>query len=112
MSYLSITPTLLFGAMLLSISAVAQVTPTSTGHDHDHDSHSMDEFQVVTTGTRTARLFSEVPIKTEMLGADDFSAAMAFELGTAIELLNGARTEANCQNCGTAEIQLLGLPGN
>ncbi len=72
----------------------------------------MDAFQVVTTGTRTERLFSEVPIKTEMLSAADFNAAMAFELGDALELLNGARTEANCQNCGTAEIQLLGLPGN
>ncbi len=72
----------------------------------------LEKMEVVTTGTRSERLFSEVPIKTEMLGADDFSAAMTFELGTAIELLNGARTEANCQNCGTAEIQLLGLPGN
>jgi outer membrane receptor for ferrienterochelin and colicins len=76
------------------------------------DTHHMEAYQVVSTATRTERLFSEVPIKTEMLGADDFEAAMAFELGTAIELLNGARTEANCQNCGTAEIQLLGLPGN
>ena len=25
--------------------------------------------------------------------------------------LNGARSENNCQNCGTAEIQLLGMPG-
>lgn len=112
MFYLPRTHTLTLGAILLTTSALAQVTPTSPGHHHDHDTHELDAFKVVTTGTRTERLFSEVPIKTEMLGADDFSAAMAFELGTAIELLNGARTEANCQNCGTAEIQLLGLPGN
>lgn len=86
--------------------------PTDTTADPASDVHEMQALQVVTTGTRTERLFTEVPIKTEMLGADDFSAAMAFELGTAIELLNGARTEANCQNCGTAEVQLLGLPGN
>lgn len=90
------------------VAAGAGVSP-DPAPDH---THHMAEFEVVTTGTRSERLFSEVPIRTEMLGADDLAAAAVFELGTAIELLNGARTEANCQNCGTAEIQLLGLPGN
>lgn len=105
------------GIGLVATAAFAQVTPATpslqpahhAGHNHTHE---MEEYRVVTTGTRTERLLSEVPIKTEMLGSNDFAAAMVFELGTAIELLNGARTEANCQNCGTAEIQLLGLPGN
>lgn len=68
--------------------------------------------QTVETATRTSRLLSEVPIKTEVLGGDAFELEVRSSLGEAIELLNGARTEANCQNCGAAEIQLLGLPGN
>ena len=68
--------------------------------------------QTVETATRTSRLLSEVPIKTEVLGSDAFDLEVRSSLGEAIELLNGARTEANCQNCGTAEIQLLGLSGN
>ena len=68
--------------------------------------------QTVETATRTSRLLSEVPIKTEVLGGDAFDLEVRSSLGEAIELLNGARTEANCQNCGAAEIQLLGLPGN
>ena len=68
--------------------------------------------QTVETATRTSRLLTEVPIKTEVLGADAFDLEVRTSLGEAIELLNGARTEANCQNCGAAEIQLLGLPGN
>ncbi|MGB0372404.1 MAG: TonB-dependent receptor plug domain-containing protein [Opitutales bacterium] len=78
----------------------------------DADISELEEFSVVTTGTRSERLISEVPIKTELLGKEAFESAAVFELGQALELLNGARTEANCQNCGTAEIQLLGLPGN
>ncbi len=74
--------------------------------------YELEEFTVVSTGTRTERLLIDVPIKTEVLGGEPFEAASVTELGQAIELLNGARTEANCQNCGTAEIQLLGLPGN
>ena len=72
----------------------------------------LDSLTVVTTGTRSERLLSEVPIKTDLLESGAFDSAAVFELGEALELLNGARTEANCQNCGTAEIQLLGLPGN
>ena len=60
--------------------------------------------QTVETATRTSRLLSEVPIKTEVLGSDAFDLEVRSSLGEAIELLNGARTEANCQNCGTAEM--------
>ncbi|MEM7791252.1 MAG: TonB-dependent receptor, partial [Verrucomicrobiota bacterium] len=74
--------------------------------------YQLEEFVVVSTGTRTERLLVDVPIKTDLLGQDVFQSANVYELGQAIELLNGARTENNCQNCGTAEIQLLGLPGS
>jgi outer membrane receptor for ferrienterochelin and colicins len=74
--------------------------------------YELQDFTVVSTGTRTERLLVDVPIKTEVIGGDIFESAAITELGQALELLNGARTEANCQNCGTSEIQLLGLPGN
>ena len=84
----------------------------TTEQAHDDDVFLLDEFVVVSTGTRTERLLVDVPIKTDLLGRSDFESAGVYELGQALELLNGARTENNCQNCGTAEIQLLGLPGN
>ncbi|ADE55479.1 TonB-dependent receptor plug domain-containing protein [Coraliomargarita akajimensis] len=71
----------------------------------------LEDFTVVSTATRTERVITEVPIKTELLGGEEFGIAAKYDLGQAIELLNGARSENNCQNCGTAEIQLLGLPG-
>jgi outer membrane receptor for ferrienterochelin and colicins len=73
--------------------------------------YELNEFVVVSTATRTERLLKDVPIKTELLGSYDFEMAAKYDLGQAIELLNGARSENNCQNCGTSEIQLLGLPG-
>ncbi|MFQ3224406.1 MAG: outer membrane receptor for ferrienterochelin and colicins [Lentimonas sp.] len=102
-------------SFLTSVCVLASLTAADEKeHDHGHSHDEVYELQdfVVTTGTRTERLLTEVPIKTEVLDKGAFEMGSLFELGQAIELLNGARTEANCQNCGTAEIQLLGLPGN
>ena len=86
-------------------------TEQAATHSHDDSVYELDDFVVVSTATRTERLLKEVPIKTELLGGEDFEMAGKYDLGQAIELLNGARSENNCQNCGTTEIQLLGLPG-
>lgn len=66
-------------------------------------------FTVVSTATRTERLATEVPIRTELLGPELFVASGAPDLAAALQYLPGARVEANCQNCGTAEVKLLGL---
>ena len=97
-------------ASLCVLSPLSAADDHSDGHDHV-EVYKIPDF-VVTTGTRSERLMTDVPIKTELLDQDTFEMSGLFELGQAIELLNGARTEANCQNCGTSEIQLLGLPGN
>lgn len=103
------------GIVVPSFGIAAQDYSHDHGSNHDSASeavYQLEDFLVVTTGTRTDRLITDVPIKTEVLGSNIFESAAITELGQALELLNGARTEANCQNCGTAEIQLLGLPGN
>ena len=100
--------------VLLAASAALGISAEAgSGHTHGDSSevYELEDFVVVSTGTRTERLLTEVPIKTNLLGSDVLESAGIFELGQAIELLNGARTESNCQNCGTTEIQLLGLPG-
>jgi outer membrane receptor for ferrienterochelin and colicins len=71
--------------------------------------HTLAALEVVTTGTRTERLATEVPIRTEVLGSDLFSQIRATDLASALEYLPGARVEANCQNCGTSEVKLLDL---
>lgn len=77
-------------------------------HEHD-DAYELDDLEVVSTATRTERLASEIPIRTEVLTPELLFSAGVNDLSTAIDYIPGARTEANCQNCGTAEVKLLGL---
>ena len=69
----------------------------------------LDAFQTVSTGTRTERLAKDVPIRTELITPELFLSAGTRDLAAALEYMPGVRSEANCQNCGTAEIKMLGL---
>ncbi|OAM90448.1 TonB-dependent receptor [Termitidicoccus mucosus] len=66
---------------------------------------------VVTTATRTERLLSDVPVRTEVVLREDMNLRVPLNFSQAVELLNGVRVESNCQNCNTSEVQLLGLGG-
>ncbi len=99
--------------LLLSGGLAHADSPTEANpNETTNEVYELEEFTVVSTGTRTERLLVDVPIKTDVLGRSDFESALTYDLGQALELLNGARTEDNCQNCGAPEVQLLGLPGN
>lgn len=79
------------------------------GLDEDKEAVELDPFVVVSTGTRTERLAEETPIRTEVMSPELFLSAGTRDLAAALEYLPGIRSEANCQNCGTAEIKMLGL---
>ncbi|WOO42229.1 TonB-dependent receptor plug domain-containing protein [Rubellicoccus peritrichatus] len=79
---------------------------------YDAEFEELDEVIMTVTATRIPRSIQDVAIKTEVMTNEDFFVANANNVGQALELFNGIRMENNCQNCGTAEIQLLGLPGN
>lgn len=64
---------------------------------------------VVVTGTRTERLLSEAPVRTEILLAEDFDNYNVTCFRDALKLIPAARFENDCQNCGLNQIQLLGL---
>jgi outer membrane receptor for ferrienterochelin and colicins len=66
---------------------------------------------VVVTATRTRRLSTAVPVRTEVVGRDAMDAAGARTLADAIEFTSGVRIENNCQNCNFSQIRLLGLEG-
>jgi outer membrane receptor for ferrienterochelin and colicins len=65
--------------------------------------HQLDDF-VVTTATKSGRLVSDVPIRTEVMNLDEFRCFNISELGESIDHYNGIRTESNCQNCGCARV--------
>jgi outer membrane receptor for ferrienterochelin and colicins len=63
----------------------------------------------VVTGTRTERLVTEAPVKTELIVASDLQAYNITSLRDALKLVPTARFENDCQNCMLNQIQLLGL---
>ncbi len=63
----------------------------------------------VVTGTRTERVQSETPVKTELLLADDVERYNVTSFREALKLIPTARFENDCQNCGLNQVQLLGL---
>ena len=80
--------------------------------DRPGSATQLDAVQVkVSTVTRTERLLSDVPVRTEVLRGEDIQLRAALDFSRAAELINGLRVESNCQNCNTSEAQLLGLPG-
>lgn len=91
--------------LLLGVSVVWQM---AAGVEQE-PAHELEPLAVVSTATRTERLAAEVPVRTEVLTPELFRAAGTPDLASALAYLPGARVEANCQNCGTAEAKLLGL---
>ena len=81
----------------LTFQAFAQAEESDSRNTVD-----LETYEIVTTATRTERLATEVPVRTELLGPELFRASGAPDLAAALEYLPGARVEANCQNCGTA----------
>ncbi|UNK42374.1 TonB-dependent receptor [Luteimonas sp. S4-F44] len=66
---------------------------------------------VVSTATRSERLLSDVPVRTELLRGEDIALRGVTDFSRVAELINGLRVESNCQNCNTSEVQLLGMGG-
>lgn len=97
-------------SVLVATSAASSpaATPATAG---DASATVQLEPLTVTAGTRTERLLEEVPIRTELVLAEDIALRAPLNFSQAVELTNGVRVESNCQNCNTSEVQLLGLPG-
>jgi outer membrane receptor for ferrienterochelin and colicins len=64
---------------------------------------------MVVTGTRTERLVTEAPVKTELVLAGDLEGFNVTSFRDALKLIPTARFENDCQNCGLNQIQLMGL---
>lgn len=100
---------------ILATLSIAQTGLAGDGHDHsghDHvddagDYHLLDS--VVVTGTRTERIITQTPVKTELLLADNLDSYNISNIKDALKLIPTARFENECQNCGLNQIQLLGL---
>lgn len=98
-------------ASTLALALAAALLPGAAAAQHAAPA-TLDRVDVtVSTATRSERLLSDVPIRTEVLRGEDIALRAVTDFSRAAELINGLRVESNCQNCNTSEVQLLGLGG-
>lgn len=93
-------------SLLLTLAAAAEPAASADGSEP-----LQSEETIVVTGTSTPRTLREAPVRTDVIGPAVLTRAAPRNLADAIDFLPAARSESNCQNCNTTEIQLLGLPG-
>ncbi|MEZ0472807.1 TonB-dependent receptor plug domain-containing protein [Luteimonas salinilitoris] len=99
-------------AIAMTLAVAASGTARAEDGAGRRTTTELDAIQVtVSTATRTERLLSDVPVRTEVLRQEDIALRAAVDFSQAAELINGLRVESNCQSCNTSEAQLLGLGG-
>ncbi len=71
----------------------------------------MESSTVVVTGTASPYLYSQSPVKTEVIPRQLMQQAQACNLAEALSLQSGVRVENNCQNCNFTQVRILGMEG-
>ncbi len=67
--------------------------------------------EIVVTATQTPKLYTEVPIKTEIITAREIEQKQASQLAESLSLITGVRVESNCQNCNFTQVRINGMEG-
>ena len=67
--------------------------------------------EVVVTATQTPKLYTEVPVKTEIITAREIEQKEASQLAESLSLITGVRVENNCQNCNFTQVRINGMEG-
>ena len=65
--------------------------------------------QVVVTGTKTERVLSEVPVRTEVISSREIKAKGASNLYEALDGIPGIRVEQQCSYCNFSIVRMQGL---
>jgi outer membrane receptor for ferrienterochelin and colicins len=82
---------------------------TEAGVDRAANAPAQRLERMVVTGTLTERPIFDSPVRTQLILSQSIIASGARNLGDAIQLLPGVRTETDCQNCNESNIRLCGL---
>jgi outer membrane receptor for ferrienterochelin and colicins len=67
--------------------------------------------EIVVTATQTPKLYTEVPVKTEIITAREIEQKEASQLAESLSLITGVRVENNCQNCNFTQVRINGMEG-
>ena len=67
--------------------------------------------EIVVTATRTPKLFSETPVKIEVISTEDIEKKVATTLADVLCQTTGVRVENDCQNCNFTQVRINGMEG-
>jgi len=67
--------------------------------------------EIVVTATRTQKLFSETPVKIEVISREDISTKAPANLADTLYQTTGVRVENDCQNCNFTQVRINGMEG-
>ncbi|MCP2605644.1 TonB-dependent receptor, partial [Candidatus Aminicenantes bacterium AC-335-O07] len=67
--------------------------------------------EIVVTATRTPKLFDEVPVKTDVINAEEIVNKAAVNLAETLYQTTGVRVENDCQNCNFTQVRINGMEG-
>ena len=67
--------------------------------------------EIVVTATRTQKLFSETPVKIEVISREDISKKAPANLADTLYQTTGVRVENDCQNCNFTQVRINGMEG-
>lgn len=66
---------------------------------------------VVVTGSSTPYLYTESPVKTEVITRELIARSQAVNLADALSLQTGVSVDNSCQNCNFTQVRILGFDG-
>lgn len=67
--------------------------------------------EVVVTGTSTAKLYSETPVRVQVIAPVEIERKQAVNLAEALATTTGLRVENDCQNCNFTQVRINGMEG-
>jgi outer membrane receptor for ferrienterochelin and colicins len=75
----------------------------------DEKEAEVEAGKVVVTGTKTEKKLLDVPVRTEVITAEDILAKGALNLYEALEAFPGIRVEQQCSYCNFSQVRMQGL---
>ncbi len=91
--------------------AITIKSKEETNIDFELEEGLVEMGTIVVTGTATPHIYTDTPVKTEVVPRKLIEQKFAVNLAEALDLQNGVRVENNCQNCNFTQIRINGLEG-
>jgi outer membrane receptor for ferrienterochelin and colicins len=67
--------------------------------------------EIVVTGTKTEKLYTETPVKTVIVSSREIEQKAATQLAESLSGLTGVRVESTCQSCNLTQVRINGMSG-